>query len=390
MRDAVRAVAEALDYLEEHDRFNIVQFDHESEPFAASLLEPTKENLDEARKWLNGIYARGGTSIMAPLIQVISILEQSPLIPCIFLVTDGRVRDEQSITQAVAQQARRSRLFTVGIGPYCNGTFLQSLAKFGRGVHKHSLVTDKIYSTMRSLFQYAQLPLLTDITVDIEDVSSVEIYPFPIPDLYAAGPVIVAGKYSGKFPERVVISGKFPDQSYFTTTAMPQEGTFIPVHKVFMKQHLDDLVMRAWLSNDRQQRRDAVEASQQYNIPCPYTAMVAYETTPAKLQKMKHNQGKKKRSALIAGAAVGTVAVVGAALVGFGSIQATFAASSVAAAMGTLGGASNMVPGPSCCTCCGGCCESCSPCMEGVGNCCSNMCSALGNLCECLECVCQC
>ena len=39
-------------------------------------------------------------------------------------------------------------------------------------------------------------------------ITNVEIFPLPIPDLYAGYPVTVAGKYSGSFPTILNIRGK--------------------------------------------------------------------------------------------------------------------------------------------------------------------------------------
>lgn len=40
------------------------------------------------------------------------------------------------------------------------------------------------------------------------NVKDVEIFPLPIPDLYAGYPVTIAGKYSGNFPAVLNVRGK--------------------------------------------------------------------------------------------------------------------------------------------------------------------------------------
>jgi hypothetical protein len=67
-------------------------------------------------------------------------------------------------------------------------------------------------------------PQLTDIVLEVpQSIRDVEVYPLPIPDLYAGYPVTVAGKYSGNFPTTLTVRGlilllshsPFPSPSLF-------------------------------------------------------------------------------------------------------------------------------------------------------------------------------
>jgi len=46
----------------------------------------------------------------------------------------------------------------------------------------------------------AAVPVLTNITVQIPGVSGLELYPFPVPDLFMGAPLTLSGKCKGKFP----------------------------------------------------------------------------------------------------------------------------------------------------------------------------------------------
>jgi hypothetical protein len=52
----------------------------------------------------------------------------------------------------------------------------------------------------------AALPLLTNLELRVEGVE-LELYPVPLPDVYCGHPLLVAGKYTGTWPDTATISG---------------------------------------------------------------------------------------------------------------------------------------------------------------------------------------
>jgi hypothetical protein len=46
---------------------------------------------------------------------------------------------------------------------------------------------------------------------DAQGLTQVELYPFPIPDVFVGQPLLVSGKFEGDWPETVEICGTLPD-----------------------------------------------------------------------------------------------------------------------------------------------------------------------------------
>ncbi|KVH92918.1 hypothetical protein Ccrd_005044 [Cynara cardunculus var. scolymus] len=73
---------------------------------------------------------------------------------------------------------------------------------------------DSISDRMERLFDNAFSPIVANITLDaLENLKSYELYPSRIPDLSSGSPLIVSGRYHGKFPEIVKVRGFLADLS---------------------------------------------------------------------------------------------------------------------------------------------------------------------------------
>lgn len=73
----------------------------------------------------------------------------SDSIPLIFLITDGAVEDEREICNMMKDvngQLNSPRIYTFGIGSYCNHYFLHMLANIGRGYFDSALDVGQIQS----------------------------------------------------------------------------------------------------------------------------------------------------------------------------------------------------------------------------------------------------
>ena len=139
------------------------------------------------------------------------------------------------------------RVSTFGIGPYCNHAFLKMLATVGKGQYNQALKMADIKVKMCKMLESACKPILTDITLGVAGLEDVELYPFPIPDLFVNCPVLVTGKFTGKYPAISSVHGVLPSgQPYKHEVNTTAEAT-IPLDKVFIKQQIDILTAQVSL-----------------------------------------------------------------------------------------------------------------------------------------------
>lgn len=59
-----------------------------------------------------------------------------------------------------------------------------------------------------------------------------QMYPYPIPDLFCGNPLVVSGKFQGKFPDSITVVGLMPDQSTWQLEVPSRKTSKVPLSKV--------------------------------------------------------------------------------------------------------------------------------------------------------------
>lgn len=432
--EAVRAVLTGLGRLHPEDIFNIIFFNAYGFSFRPGLVQANATNLDMAKSFVASFRADGGTDIMSPVVDAMTMLSaasSSPGVPFIFLLTDGAVSNEREICRHVMSANSGVRLITCGIGPYANEYFLKTMASAGRGFFDRILDGERICEKMSRLLWMAEYPILTDITVNAgSGAGEVSVFPSPSPDLFCGAPILLCGTYRGfGQPESIAVSGRLPDGTPFAASAVPATTRFVWARKLYWKGQLDSYVQSAWLRESPEMQATATAVSCQQGIVCPYTTMVAYQTTPDKKREAEEKKksgggGGGTAALLVGGLAVGAVvylavthpgvfgnagATAGNWMVGKGMVDLTMNGVSVVVESGSAladGFASAAQGAQGCCncdgvvSCCNSACSSLVDCTgrgcQHVGVCCSDFCEALCNavspedIGHCLQCFCEC
>jgi len=345
--------------------------------------------------WIGStVIARGLTDILTPLQQAMNILQNCRGVPYVFLLTDGAVDNERDIARYL-QMAVQSpgpstvmtpRVSTFAIGPYCNHYFLKQLAVIGRGQFDVAFRPHTIMTQIERMLRAASMPVLTEVCITIADLGSVELYPFPIPDLFVGLPLLVSGKYSGVFPSAIQLNGRLPNGKVWSQTVHTTKAAFIPLERVFVKQRLDILTAAAWVQdNDPQIVQQIVNLSIESQVPCQHTSLVGIETTQSKFEEMQKDRQKGKKvlpSKYAIGGAAGVAVIAGVGLaIGFGDLGATLANAPILDALAGGLGDALAVPLDAIGGCCGDCFGSIGDCCGDCFDCIEEIFDAFGDLC---------
>ncbi|KAH9804692.1 VWFA domain-containing protein [Citrus sinensis] len=316
LEDTKNALAVALSKLDPGDSFNIIAFNGETYLFSTSMELATKEAVERAHQWIGiNFIAGGSTNICAPLTKAVEMLTNSRgSIPIIFLVTDGAVEDERQICDAMKSRLTNGgsicpRIYTFGIGSYCNHYFLRMLAMISRGYYGAAYDLDSIEIQMQKLFTRGFSSVLANIAIDtLKDLDEFEallsnlaspvafssslayfcsmvtrvdtyyMYPSRIPDLSSESPLIVSGRYQGKFPDTLKAKGFLGDLSNFVVELKLQLAKDLPLDRICAKQQIDLLTAQAWFSEDKRLEEKVSKMSVQTGVLCEYTRMIIVET----------------------------------------------------------------------------------------------------------------
>ncbi len=280
IRQARLALAQGLDQLKETDRFNLVQFNSDTEILFNKSLPAIEQNLDFARHYIDGLVADGGT-VMAPALHAaFSLTPQFGMMRQVIFVTDGSVGNEKSLLAGIAEELGGSRLFTVGIGFAPNTWFMRKAAEIGRGSHTHIGNLDEVEFRMSRLWSHIRLPALSNICVDWG--TDAEYYPEIIPDLYAGEPLWIVARLPLQ-PRQITICGLLNGQAW-EQTSMPfkTEGTDT-LATLWARKKIESLEESIVFGADAGITNTAItQVALDYGLLTSQTSLVAVDHTPVR------------------------------------------------------------------------------------------------------------
>ncbi|OIW18758.1 hypothetical protein TanjilG_13510 [Lupinus angustifolius] len=374
--DTKNTLSEALSKLNPHDSFSIIAFNGESYIFSKSMELASKDAVERANEWIKtNFVAAGATNISHALNKALEMLSSArSSVPIIFLVTDGTVEDEKQICTLVKNHMINGesicpRIYTFGIGAFCNHYFLRMLAMIGRGQYDAALDVDLVKPQMLSLFDKASSLILANIKVDIiDELDEFEVYPSHIPDLSSEGPLVLSGRYKGSFPESLKVKGVLADFSNFTIDMKIQKAKDMPLQRVSARDQIEYLTAQAWLSENKQLEQKVAKLSLQTGFLSEYTQMIILEDDHLKKVKesaetkvSKNNHGQHEAN--IQGQRTIILPHLG---IGFGNLTATAENTppgyetklpEVAAIFKAASNCCSTLCGFCCCPCCIQCCS---------------------------------
>jgi Ca-activated chloride channel family protein len=125
------------------------------------------------------------------------------------------------------------------------------------------------------------MPVLTDIEIDFGDIVTFDLYPQPLPDLFAGSQIILVGRYRGSGYETVSLSG----------AANEDDLTFEYKGQRFRSSGGEDFLPRLWATRkigsllnqvrlqgpDEETVAQIVQLSIRYGIITPYTSYLVTE-----------------------------------------------------------------------------------------------------------------
>lgn len=321
----------ALSKLDPDDSFSIIAFNGETYLFSTSMELATKEAVERANEWMStNFVAGGGTNILLPLTQAIEMLSNARgSTPILFLITDGAVEDERQICDLMRnhlkdRESKRLRIFTFGIGTFCNHYFLRMLAMISGGHYDSAYDVDLVEARLEKLITKASSVILSNITFDsFDNLDDLEVFPSQVPDLSSDGPLIVSGRYRGSFPDSFKAKGVLADSNNFLIDLKIHNAKDIPLDKVFAKEQIEQLTAQAWFSENKQLEDKTASLSIQTGVVCEYTQMTVLETAGKKLLDGLQEVSKDGRAQKMAESLSQKVTPLQSLCVGFGNLTAT-------------------------------------------------------------------
>jgi Ca-activated chloride channel family protein len=276
---------------------------------------------------VDSLRAEGSTDINRALLEAAAMVNPERSTYLIFL-TDGLptegVTDVQSIISNFATNAPENlRLFPFGVGYDVDTILLDTLSQDHHGNSTYVQPGMSLDETLSSFYSGISTPVLTNLELDFGDLSTYDLYPYPLPDLFANSQVILMGRYRDGGETDITLTGEvngekqtfiFSDQEFEEESSLNSLQTSIP--RLWATRKIGYLLSQIRLEGANQEIIDQiVRLSIRYGIVTPYTSYLVTEEAPlgeAEQQRLA-NETLSKMLAMPTAAPSGQTAVQSAA-----------------------------------------------------------------------------
>jgi Ca-activated chloride channel family protein len=282
IRQARAALIAALDRLRPDDRFNILEFNETNRPFRPRFEFAEPETIEQARRWVRGLEAGGGTEIHRALVRGLEMMGESRSSHAqrIIFLTDGAVADEDGLLRTIAAELGDARLHAIGIGAAPNAYLMRKMARFGHGMCRFVDDAGTTENLIDAFFAKLDRPVATDLTLDWGALAVEESFPGELPDLHAGQPLALFARLAEAAETGNVRltartrAGRIETAADLPTVAERGSGLGIRWARSKVEQLMDSLHEGA---DPHAVRREVVDIALEFRLVTRYTSLVAVE-----------------------------------------------------------------------------------------------------------------
>lgn len=277
MEQAKKAIEACLGALGEDDRFSIVAFDTECEKLPG-FAPATMAAREDARRFLQGIDARGGTELAAGVNEAAQVLGSEG--GEILLLTDGQVFGGENI---IASAKRTGiRIHCLGIGSASQDRFLSQIASETGGTGRFVTPRERVDVAVLEVFAGIGSPAATDVVLESAANMEVHIAPESSGTVFAGTPYVGFGSFAGT-GGRLHIKWNGEDEASMELPLLLGDGSLGEVVKLLQGARLTSAAelqvepnpRRAHKRNAERVERQLTDLANEYGLANRAMALVA-------------------------------------------------------------------------------------------------------------------
>lgn len=303
MEQARKAMKYCLGQFGSADRFSVLSFATAVNSYEEKLLDATAEQLRKAQKWVDELEATGGTAINAALEAAMKLRPTEGDRPfTILFFTDGQptigeTDADKIFRNIVAKNSGNTRIFTFGVGDDVNAALLDRLADNTRALSAYVRPDENIAHKVESLYSKMSSPVLTSLKlVTTGDVKLNEIYPPELPDLFTGTQLVVMGRYTGKGPSAIKLTGKVgkEEKEFVYELDFPDktDDNREFVEQLWARRKVGYLLDQIRINGEKQELKDEVMVlARKYGITTPYTSWLIVPDGPTPTGSPRPGEG---------------------------------------------------------------------------------------------------
>jgi Ca-activated chloride channel family protein len=298
MEQAKKALQYCLNNLGPKDRFALINFATTVNKYKDGLLDSTSDQLEQARKWIDNLEATGGTAINDALAAALDLRPQKDegrTFTIVFFTdgqpTIGETNVDKIMKNALARNTGNTRIFTFGVGHDVNASMLDKLAEDTRAVSTYVRPEEDIEVKVSGLYSKISHPVLASLKLSAtNDVSFLEVYPAQLPDLFHGSQLVVLGRYSGKGPAAIKLTGtvgkeakEFVYELTFPDKTTDDKGF---IEEIWARRKVGYLLDQIRANGEKTELVEEVtKLAKKYGITTPYTSYLIVPDAPTPIAR---------------------------------------------------------------------------------------------------------
>ncbi len=304
IKQAKEALRFIINHLDERDRFGLIDFDDGVKLFSDRMIPATKVNREDALRFVDEIEDSGGTNINEALLEALKMAEGEGRPTYILFLTDGcptvGTTDTAQILKNFEKANRHgSRVFVFGVGYDVNAKLLNRTADENRGITIYVDENEDIERALSNYYEKISSPLLSDLSVEFENIEVIERYPRILPDLFKGSQLVLVGKYKGEGPVEVKLSGKVGREEkrfVLRDRNLGNDGSYSFLPRLWAMRRVGYLLAEMWLHGEQQELIDDVKKlGVKFGVVTPYTSFLITEKGAGPGQRNVTVQGSRER-----------------------------------------------------------------------------------------------
>ncbi|XP_064013079.1 inter-alpha-trypsin inhibitor heavy chain H3-like [Pogoniulus pusillus] len=297
------ALLKILDDIKEEDFFNFILFGSEVHTWRDALIKATPENLDEARKFVRDIDARGATNLHGGLMRGIDMLNtahEQNIVPkrsasIIIMLTDGQPNVGVSNTEDIQAHVKKAiegryPLYNLGFGYGVDYNFLEKMALENKGLARRIYPDSDAALQLQGFYDEVSNPVLIDVELNYPENEISDLTKNSFKHFYDGSEIVVAGRFIDSHQNSLTVDviGEGANDALSYTTQQDAEQTA----KAFQEQQyiFGDYIERLWAYLTIEQllekrvaatgeekdnlTAEALDLSLKYKFVTPLTSMV--------------------------------------------------------------------------------------------------------------------
>lgn len=262
------------------DTFNVQLFASSSTMFSTVPVETNEQNIEAAIRFLSEGQGGGGTQLLSALNEAYRLPRKDiSSARSMVVITDGYVSIEKEVFELIKNNLDQANVFTFGIGSSVNRYLIEGMAKVSNSESFIATSTEEAYGVAKKFQEYIATPLLTQVKIESRGFDMYDLAKTSIPDVFAARPVIVHGKYRGKPEGKIIVTG-YQGKKRFRQEYKVSNGHLSKANSalkyLWARKRIGELDDYKKLFNEDVKGR-VIELGIKYNLLTNYTSFVAVD-----------------------------------------------------------------------------------------------------------------